>query len=86
MPGKTVKASIGKTWAAICGTPSGTALYAVAISKRLGHAKVSTTQNIYAHFIEEADEQSVESIADAVFRTPKKPASNPNTFLAKTAF
>ena len=58
----------------------------VAISKRLGHAAVSTTQNIYAHFIEEADEQSAESIADAVLRTPTKRALNPTASFAKSAF
>ncbi len=41
----------------------------VSISKRLGHAQVSTTQNIYSHLIEQADTQSAERIADAIFRT-----------------
>lgn len=45
----------------------------VSISKRLGHAHVSTTQNIYAHLIEQADTQSAERIADAVFRAEKRP-------------
>ena len=45
----------------------------VSISKRLGHAQVSTTQNIYSHLIEQADTQSAERIADAIFRTEKKP-------------
>lgn len=44
----------------------------VSISKRLGHAQVSTTQNIYSHLIEQADTQSAERIADAVFRSEKK--------------
>lgn len=44
----------------------------VSISKRLGHAQVSTTQNIYSHLIEQADTQSAERIADAIFRTEKK--------------
>ena len=43
----------------------------VSISKRLGHAQVSTTQNIYSHLIEQADTQSAERIADAVFRSEK---------------
>lgn len=43
----------------------------VSISKRLGHAQVSTTQNIYSHLIEQADTQSAERIADAVFRAEK---------------
>ena len=29
----------------------------VSISKRLGHAQVSTTANIYAHVMEEADKK-----------------------------
>lgn len=40
----------------------------VSVSKRLGHAKTSTTTDIYAHFIEDADERNAESIADAVLR------------------
>lgn len=36
----------------------------VSISKRLGHAQVSTTANIYAHLMEEADRQNVEILAD----------------------
>lgn len=44
----------------------------VSISKRLGHAQVSTTQNIYSHLIEQADTQSAERIADAIFRSKKK--------------
>lgn len=44
----------------------------VSISKRLGHAQVSTTQNIYSHLIAQADTQSAERIADAIFRAEKK--------------
>lgn len=44
----------------------------VSISKRLGHAQVSTTQNIYSHLIEQADTQSAERIADAIFRTKQR--------------
>lgn len=44
----------------------------VSISKRLGHAQVSTTQDIYAHLIEQADTQSAERIADAVFRSDRR--------------
>lgn len=43
----------------------------VAISKRLGHAKVSTTTDIYSHIIKQADERASECIADAILR-PKK--------------
>ena len=44
----------------------------VSISKRLGHAQVSTTQNIYSHLIEQADTQSAERIADAIFHSDKR--------------
>ena len=44
----------------------------VSISKRLGHADVSTTQNIYSHLIEKADMQSAEMIADAFLRKAKQ--------------
>lgn len=44
----------------------------VSISKRLGHAQVSTTQDIYSHLIQQADTQSAERIADAVFRSEQK--------------
>ncbi len=40
----------------------------VSISHRLGHAQVSTTANIYAHIIEEADRQSADIIADAMLK------------------
>lgn len=44
----------------------------VSISKRLGHAKVSTTQDIYSHLIKQADTDSAERIAEAVFRYQKR--------------
>jgi len=40
----------------------------VSISKRLGHAQVSTNQDMYSHLIRQADTQSAERIADAIFR------------------
>lgn len=43
----------------------------VSISKRLGHAQVSTTQDMYAHLLKQADTQSAERIADAIFRSEK---------------
>jgi integrase len=43
----------------------------VSISKRLGHAQVSTTQDMYSHLIRQADTQSAERIADAIFRSKK---------------
>lgn len=36
----------------------------VTISKRLGHAQVSTTADIYAHVMEEADQKSADILAD----------------------
>ena len=36
----------------------------VSISRRLGHAQVSTTANIYAHLIEQADEENAEILGD----------------------
>ena len=41
----------------------------VSISKRLGHSKVSTTSDIYAHIIRQADERNAECIADTVLRS-----------------
>lgn len=43
----------------------------VAVSKRLGHSKVSTTTDIYSHIIKEADAESSECLADIILR-PKK--------------
>lgn len=43
----------------------------VTVSKRLGHAQVSTTQNTYAHLIQKADIESAECIADAIIRNKK---------------
>ena len=41
----------------------------VTVSKRLGHAKASTTTDIYSHIIEEADEQASECLAEILYRT-----------------
>ena len=40
----------------------------VSISKRLGHAQVSTTANIYAHVMEEADQQNADILADVFLK------------------
>lgn len=40
----------------------------VSISKRLGHAQVSTTANIYAHVMEEADQRNADILADAFLK------------------
>ena len=47
----------------------------VAVSKRLGHAKVSTTTDIYSHIIREADEQASECLADIMLRPVQKKVS-----------
>ena len=47
----------------------------VSVSKRLGHAKVSTTTDIYSHIIMEADEQASECLADIMLRPTKKRAA-----------
>ena len=47
----------------------------VVVSKRLGHAQVSTTANIYAHVIQSADEkaaQVTERFADVITRTTEE--------------
>lgn len=44
----------------------------ISISKRLGHASVSTTTDIYSHIIKQSDIQSAECIADAFIRPNKK--------------
>lgn len=45
----------------------------VSISKRLGHAQVSTTANIYAHVMEEADQKNADILSEIFL---KKKASN----------
>ena len=46
----------------------------ISISKRLGHAKVSTTQNMYAHVMAEAESRISDCIGDIIFsqKLPKK--------------
>ena len=36
----------------------------VSVSKRLGHAQVSTTQNIYSHCLKKADRQCADTLSD----------------------
>ena len=40
----------------------------VSISKRLGHAQVSTTANIYAHVMEAADKKDADILADVFLK------------------
>lgn len=47
----------------------------VSVSKRLGHAKTSTTTDIYSHIIAEADEQASECLADVMLRPTRKKAN-----------
>ncbi len=44
----------------------------VTVSKRLGHAKVSTTSDIYAHVLEEADKRAGDCLEAAFLRTGTK--------------
>ncbi len=44
----------------------------VSISKRLGHAQVSTTANIYAHIIEEADQRNADILSDIFLKKASK--------------
>lgn len=41
----------------------------VSISKRLGHAQVSTTANIYAHVVEQADKKNAEILSDIFLKS-----------------
>ena len=40
----------------------------VSVSKRLGHAQTSTTENIYGHIIEEADQENEDILADVFLK------------------
>lgn len=44
----------------------------VAISKRLGHKQVSTTQDIYSHILRGGDEQASDKIASLLYRNNKQ--------------
>lgn len=44
----------------------------VAISKRLGHDQVSTTQNMYTHVLKEGDKKVSNDVAELLYRNPKK--------------
>jgi integrase len=49
---------------------------AVSISRRLGHAHVSTTSDIYSHIIKQSEERVNDCIADVVLRSPKNKAAD----------
>lgn len=44
----------------------------VSISKRLGHAQVSTTANIYAHVMEEADQRNADILTEVFLKKAQK--------------
>lgn len=59
----------GSVYPILCEYPPYSSLYfngvdSVSISKRLGHAQVSTTANIYAHIMEEADQRNADILSD----------------------
>jgi integrase len=62
-------------------------IHIVTVSKRLGHAQVSTTSNIYAHMIKSADEkaaQVAEKYADLIEPLePEKPLAGELRLLKK---
>jgi len=47
---------------------------AVSVSRRLGHAKVSTTTDIYSHIMDEAEAKATECVADVIYKP--KPAAD----------
>ena len=47
----------------------------VSVSARLGHAQVSTTSNIYAHVMEQADKKSADILADVFDKKAEDPSS-----------
>ena len=40
----------------------------VTVSKRLGHAQVSTTQNIYSHLLEKSDRAASDTLSALIFK------------------
>lgn len=40
----------------------------VSVSKRLGHARTSTTKDLYAYVIQKADKRATEILANAILR------------------
>lgn len=46
----------------------------VTVSKMLGHTKVSTTEDIYSHVIEDCKQQASNALAEVYFR--RKTAEN----------
>lgn len=44
----------------------------VTVAKRLGHAQVSTTTNIYSHIIQQANELAADAVEEAIFKPKEK--------------
>ena len=49
----------------------------VTISRRLGHSRVSTTQDIYCHLLEQADDMARDAIGEVLFGEKKKQPPTP---------
>ena len=49
----------------------------VTISRRLGHSRVSTTQDIYCHLLEQADDTARDAIGNVLFGEKKKEPPSP---------
>ena len=55
----------------------------VTISRRLGHSRVSTTQDIYCHLLEQADDTARDAVGEVLFGEKKKHPSVPGKQKAK---
>ena len=55
----------------------------VTISRRLGHSRVSTTQDIYCHLLEQADDTARDAIGNVLFGEKKKQAPTPGKQIAR---
>ncbi len=49
----------------------------VTISRRLGHSRVSTTQDIYCHLLEQADDKARDAIGEVLFGNEEKKPPKP---------
>jgi hypothetical protein len=55
----------------------------VTISGKLGHSRVSTTQDIYCHLLEQADNAARDAIGNVLFGKKKKQPPTPGKQNAK---
>ena len=51
----------------------------VSISRRLGHASVSTTTNLYSHVMEQAENRISDCVADVLLTSHKKRRKKTNS-------